>query len=272
MRALWYIVRDIPRRRTAWWALAACAAVTGCATVPSGYGAVVTSPWSGVRAEPLGEGVSLVWPRAQVDVLDLRAPEPREDLRGLAADGAPVQANASVVTWHIVPTELVAFDRQVGPEPYARIVRPIVESAVRRVVARYTGFELMDTRHIAEIQRAITDLAAAETRPLHIVVDGVLIRSIVITSGPLYAKILETSRAEQDSLKMVHEIVISRARGEDLRERGRAQAAANALVAPTLTPEALTHAGTLAWTELLTAPRTKVLVAPDDRPALEIAP
>lgn len=244
---------------------------TGCTTVPSGHAAVVTSPWSGVRPEPLGEGVS--WSGlAHVDVLDLRAQEQREDLKALAADGAPVQANASVVTWHIVPDELVAFDREVGPDAYARIVRPVVQSAVRRVLSRYTGFELMNSANVPEIQRAITEVAASHARPMHLIIDGVLIRSIVVTSAGLGAEIVATARMEQQVLQMVHDIEIARAEGEALRERGRAQVSAHATVAPTLTPEALEHTANDAWTALVTSRDTNVVVAPAGPYVLEIAP
>ncbi len=243
----------------------------GCATVPAGHGGVVTSPFSGVQREPLTEGVTFTG-FSQVEIYDLRAQEQTEDLRGVAADGAPVQANASVVTWHIVPSELVEFARHIGADAYPRIVRPIVQSAVRRVVARYGGFQLMDARNLPAIQGAITELAQQHTRGMHLAIDGVLIRSVVVASAPLYERIVATSTEEQRVLSMPHEIEITRARGEQLRERGRAAVAAHELEAPTLTPEALQHSADDAWSALATSPGTTVLVAPDAPYVLEVAP
>lgn len=271
MRAPNHIVREWRPRVGPAHLLLVVALGAGCATVPAGHGGVVTSPFSGVRKEPLTEGVTFTG-FSQVQIYDLRAQEQPEDLRGVAADGAPVQANASVVTWHIVPSELVEFARHVGPDAYPRIVRPIVQSAVRRVVARYGAFQLMDSRNIPAIQRAITELSRQHAEGLHLAIDGVLIRSMVIASAPLYAQIVGTSTEEQLALSMPHEIEIARGRGEQRRERGRAAVAAHALEAPTLTPEALQHAAIDAWTALATSPATTILVAPDQPYVLEVAP
>ncbi|HUJ27478.1 MAG TPA: hypothetical protein VLW85_15745, partial [Myxococcales bacterium] len=71
-----------------------------CATVPAGAGGVVWSPSGDVPREALGEGQHFIGPFAAVQVYDLRAQERNEDLVGLTADGSPVEAGASVVTYH----------------------------------------------------------------------------------------------------------------------------------------------------------------------------
>ena len=244
----------------------------GCATVPPGHGAVVTSPWGGVNRNPLTEGTFWTAPGSQVDVLDLRVQEAREDLRAVAADGAPIQANSSVVTWHIVRGELVEFDRTVGPDPYARIIRPIVQSAVRRVVARYPAFELMDVRNIPALEAEISKLAASHARGLHVVVDGVVLRSITVTSPALQAQFVDTSRLEQTVLQMRHELELARARREQAAARARAEADANAVIAPGLTPEAVAHSAIEAWTQLLRSPGAEAIAAPATGYVLEVSP
>lgn len=244
----------------------------GCATVPPGHGAVVTSPWSGVHAAPLTEGTFWTAPGSQVDVIDLRVQEAREDLRAVAADGAPIQANSSVVTWHVIPSELVELDRTVGPEPYAGIIRPIVQSAVRRVVARYPAFALMDVRNIPALESEISRLAASHARGLHVVIDGVVLRSITVTSPALQAQFVETSRLEQTVLQMRHELDLARARREQAAARARAEADANAVIAPGLTPEAVAHAAIDAWTRLLVSPGTEAMSAPATGYVLEVSP
>ncbi len=252
--------------------LLACLTLTAaCVTVPAGHGAVVTTP-GGVRPTPLTEGVSFIGPWSQADVFDLRAQERNEDLRGLAADGAPVQANASVVTWHLVPGELVAFDREVGPHPYSRLIRPIVQAAVRRVVARYPAFELIDTRNLPAIQREITELAAKQIRPMHVELEAVFMRSLVVASPALAAAIVDTSRVEQRVLAMPHKIEVARGQADVLREQGRSQAATNAALAPTLTPQGVADAEQRAWTRLLVSPNTQVIVSPEFHPLLEVSP
>jgi len=252
--------------------LAAASLVLACATVPAGYGAVVTSAVSGVQQEPLREGVSFVGLGAHVDVLDLRAQEEDEDLKGLAADGAPVRADASVVTWHIIPAELVAFDREVGPNPYARIIRPVVQAAVRQVVARYSAVGIMDTRNIPAIEKAVTELGARQIRPMHVQLDMVVMRGLVVASGPLNEEIIDTARLEQRALTMPHEIEIERARAEERRELGRADSAANVTIAPTLAPAQIADAEAKAWTSLLSSPWSSVAVTTEASPLLEVTP
>lgn len=247
------------------------AVLSACATVPPGYAAVVTTP-SGVRPDPLTEGVSFIGPWSQADLLDLRAQERNENLAGVAADGATVEANASVVTWHIIPEEVVAFDREVGPHPYSRLIRPVVQAAVRKVVARYPAFEIMDTRNLPAIQRQITALAAADARKMHIRVDDVYMRSLTVAAAPLTAAILETSQLEQQVLEMRDELEIARRQADVRREEGRSLAIANADIGGTLTPQVIDDSARRAWSDLLNAPNTSVSVSPEMSPKVEVSP
>ena len=90
-------------------------ALPACATVPAGKVGVVLRT-NGVDGEPLGEGVHLIGPLADVETYDQRAQEKSEDLDALSADGEMLEAQASVLTFHPVPTELVALAREVGPD------------------------------------------------------------------------------------------------------------------------------------------------------------
>jgi hypothetical protein len=92
---------------------------------------------SGVARETEGEGVHLIGPFAKSDVYDLRAREQTEDLAALSADGGMIEARAFVLTYHPVPAELVALDREVGPNYDEVVVRPVVRSTLRRIIAGY---------------------------------------------------------------------------------------------------------------------------------------
>lgn len=246
-------------------------ALTSCATVEPGHAGVETTATHGVKRELLGEGVTWVGPLAQVDTFDLRAQERNEDLVGIAADGAPVQANASVVTWHLVRDELVAFDREVGPQPYERIIRPVVQWAVRQVVARWTAYDLVDSRNRPRIQGDVTALAARELRPLHVQLDEVFIRQLAVFSAPFEQEVLATGQREQEALAIPDALELARGRAEERRERARAIASAHALVAPTLDPRTLADAERRAWSDLLVSPSTEVQVVTPGSP-VEIMP
>jgi regulator of protease activity HflC (stomatin/prohibitin superfamily) len=249
------------------------AAIGGCATVPSGHAAVLVTARGGVQPVPLGEGVHLIPPLARVDLYDLRGQEHDEDLVAIAADGAPVEARASLVTFHLAPAELAAFDREVGPDYYGVIVRPIVRATVRLVVAGYTSFQLFDMTAVRALQRRVTELAAERVRKYHVILDAVDLRTLAVTGAPgLERQILDGGVLEQRALATPQRLELARQEGDARRQEARAIARAHELIAPTLTPSVLADAARRASEMLLTAPATSVLVGAPANPLLEIAP
>jgi regulator of protease activity HflC (stomatin/prohibitin superfamily) len=246
---------------------------SGCGTVPPGHAGVLVQ-WDGVASEPLGEGVHVVGPLARVDVYDLRAEVQTEDLVALSADGAPLEARASVLTFHPVPSELVPLAREVGPNYYEVLIRPVVRSVVRRVLAGLRADEL-DTPGIIRAQREITAVSAERLRPAHIVVDAINIRTLALyPTSAAYRAVEDTSVAEQHALTERELVELARRRADEQREDARGIAAYQSLVAPTLTPSVLSDAATRAWTHFLTSPSTLVQILPTahDRTILEVSP
>src|SRR5512147_1748036 len=97
--------------------VAACLALSACATVPPGQAGIVLGH-DGVAPRPLAEGVSFIGPLAAVELYDLREEQRREDMVALSADGMMLEADASVLTFRPVPSELVQLAREVGPDYY----------------------------------------------------------------------------------------------------------------------------------------------------------
>jgi regulator of protease activity HflC (stomatin/prohibitin superfamily) len=187
--------------RARWLGLGAALAFSGvaCATVPPGYAGVVFTP-SGVRPHPLGEGVSAVPPLSRVELYDLRVQTRPENLRALAADGAPLVARASVVAFHVVPEDLVALHREVGPDYYDRVVRPVVRSEVRRVLGGLRSDQITAAA-IPRIQALIQAGVAARLPRFHVVADTIDLRNLVVDYSPVtYGVILQTGVLEQRTL------------------------------------------------------------------------
>lgn len=242
------------------------AAATGCATIPSGSAAVVTS--AGGRAELVGEGAQIVSPLSIVEQYDLRAQERDEDLVGVTSDGAPVEARASLVTYSIVPEELLALDQQIGRDYYEVVIRPIVRSTVRLVLAGYRADQL-DSPTIIEAGRQITQLAASRLRPFHIVLDAIDLRTLaILLSSEAYKRVVDIGVLEQKLLAQPQKLEVARQRGEELRQRARAIAAANAKLSPTLTPEVLADDALRATTALMAAPATHLIVGDGKHPMI----
>jgi regulator of protease activity HflC (stomatin/prohibitin superfamily) len=245
---------------------------TACATVPSGSAGVVLGIGR-VDPEPLGEGVHFVGPLAEVEIYDLRAQEKSEDLEALSADGMVLDAHASVMTFHPAQGEAVALAREIGPDYYRILVRPVVRSTLRQVLAAYPAADL-DTPGITRAEREVTAETAQRLRPHHVVFDSISLRTLGITrSSQSYQAILDTGVKEQEAVAARLLPEQARQHADELRAEAQGIAESHALIAPTISPELLTDAANRAWTGLLTAPSTSVEVRPKTQPyVLEVEP
>jgi len=249
------------------------APVCACATIPPGAGGVLWSARDGVQRKPLEEGQHFIGPLASVTVYDLRAQERKEDLVGLTADGALVEAGASLVTFHLRAEELPVLDRELGPAYYQQAVSPLVRSSARRILARMRVAEL-DTGGIRRAQDEIASLLAERLRPLHVVLDGVAIRRVVPLSREAYQAVLGAAALEQQALSVPALLDLSRHRADEARERAAGISAENAILSPTLSRRSLDEAAWRAWELLMGAKTTNVILrATSESPLLlEVLP
>jgi regulator of protease activity HflC (stomatin/prohibitin superfamily) len=254
-------------------ALAALASgLSACATVPPGHLGVVLRS-DGVEPQPLVEGSHFLSPWSQVTLYDVRVDEHTENLGAVSADGTALEAKASVLTFHAAPGEVVALAGEVGPNFYAVVVLPIVSSTVRRVLAGLRADQL-DTAGIRRAQAMVTRDAADQLRPFHIIVDSVDLRTLnVLFTSAAYAAVVETGVEEQKVYLARKRIELAKHEDDVLREAARGIAAAHAIVAPTLTPDALSDRATRAWSRLLTAPSSSVEFRASDQDTMtEVSP
>jgi regulator of protease activity HflC (stomatin/prohibitin superfamily) len=251
---------------------AVCLALSACATIPPGRAGVVLRP-DGVDREPLPEGMHFVGPLASVETYDLRAQEQKEDMAALSAEGMMLEANASVLTFHPVPSELVELARQTGPRYYQVLVKPIVRSSVRRVLAAYRA-DALDTPAIGRAERQITEEVTQRLRPYHVAFDSISLRFLRIAPDSTdYHTIVATAVNEQKAITARQLPELARRHDEELRAEARGIAESHALVAPTLSPAVLNDSAIRAWSRLLAAPSTHVEVRPGAQPyVLEVEP
>jgi regulator of protease activity HflC (stomatin/prohibitin superfamily) len=237
---------------------AALLGLAGCATVPVGNAATVFTP-SGLESEPIHEGVSYVGPFAEWTLYDVRAQMRNEDLIAVSSDGAEVRATASLVAFHLEPAQLPALERQVGPDYYEVLIRPTVQAAVRRVIARYRALDLK-SNNVAQIEAEVAALVAEGLKPYPIAIDRVDLRTVAPASEALTQKIQSTAVWEQRVLVMPQEEALARGRGDALRAAAGAVRGEHLKVAPTLTAATLRERRDAAWGALLASPNTGVEV------------
>ncbi len=245
--------------------------LAGCVSVPPGRRAVVMGP-TGAMSE-LGEGEAPIAPLSMTRLYDVREQERNEDLHALTADGAPVTAGSSLVSYRPVAGELVALERETGTDYYAVLVRPILMSEVRRVLARYRWRELVDPGAVLAAQKAITEAAAARLRPRHVALDALVLRGIFLDLPGANAAIADTSVWQQKALQARQDVALARGRADARRQRARGTADAHARVAPTLTADILEDEDRRAWQRLLNSPATVVLASENgDKNLVEVEP
>jgi prohibitin 1 len=249
-----------------------CLSLIACATVPSGQAGVVLRMGS-VDNKVLTEGVHVLSPLDEVETYDLRAQEHSEDLAALSADGAPLEAHSSIITFHPAREEVVALARETGPNYYQILVKPLLRSSLRKVLAGFRADQL-DTPGIDRAEKQVTADIAERLRPHHVIFDSITLRTLRIDpQSKAYHEVLETSVQEQEAIAARELPVLARQHAEERRAEARGVAASQALIVPSLSPQVLADAAQRAWTQLLTAPTAHVLVRPPEQPiVLEVAP
>jgi regulator of protease activity HflC (stomatin/prohibitin superfamily) len=251
--------------------LLAVLVTTACATVPPGQGAVVLAP-SGVRAEPLGEGVSSIPWFGEISLYDLRQQQLTVRFTAITSDGAPVTTSASVVTYRIAPDELVSLARESGPGYAEVLVRPETESAVRQVVGGLRADEL-DTHHLVDAQAEVTRRAAARLRPYHVLLESVDLRTLQVVAPLALQQASQALALEQRVLTAPRELEIARQNADARREEGEGLARKFEALATSLSPEVLEDLRRRAWDRLLQAPSSSIQITPTGAPAaLEVSP
>jgi prohibitin 2 len=232
---------------------------------------VVLAP-SGVRPETLPEGQSSIPWFGEVYLYDLRQQVLTIRFTALTSDGGTVSASASVVTYRIVPQELLALAREVGPDYAQVIVRPEAENAVRLVVGGLRADEL-DTPHILAAQAEVTRRAAERVRPYHVFLESVDLRTVQIVAPLALQQVAQRLILEQELLTAPRKLELSRQHAEQRRELAAGLVQEFDTLAPTLTKETLEERRLRAWERLLRAPSTSVSIQAAGGPALvEVSP
>ena len=183
-----------------------------------------------------GEGLHYIAPWNNLSVYDLRSMSHDEVLNIIAVNGLSLKLDASV-RFHLNPDEIVALQKEIGPEYYAKILEPVLRSEARRVLGRYTPEEIYSTKRDL-IEREIREGLRSKIAGKHIVLEAVLIRNVELPDAIRHA-IDQKLAAEQEVLKMKYVLETARANAEQRRIEARGVADYNKTVEASLTPEML---------------------------------
>ena len=197
--------------------------------VGAGERAVIFNRFSGVQQNQLGEGLHAVIPwvqratiydvKAQTYTMSGSATEANQQagnsndaLQALTADGQPVALEMSV-RFHADPQKVWRLHQEIGPDYLAKVVRPVVRSDVRMVIAQYPVVDVYGSRR-AEIISQIDTRLRRELAKSYIILDDALLRDV--SFSPQFQQAVEQKQvAQQDVQRMEYE----RDRAEKERRR-----------------------------------------------------
>ncbi len=215
------------------WVVWMVAAAGGCATtVGPGRVAVLWRASNGTQTNAYGEGLHYIAPWNDMYVYDLRSMSHDEVLDVIAVNGLGIKLDASV-RYHLNPDEVVALQKEIGPEYYRTILEPVLRSEARRVFGRYTPEEIYSTKRDL-IEREIREGLRSKIEGKHIALEAVLIRNVELPEAIRHA-IDQKLAAEQDVLKMKYVIEVAKHTAEQRRIEAQGIADYNQIIAASLT-------------------------------------
>jgi prohibitin 2 len=229
----------------------------GCATVGPGRVGVLWRAAGGTQAQTYGEGLYSIAPWNDLSVFDLRSMSHDEVLEVIAVNGLGIKLDASV-RYHLNVTEVVALQREIGPDYYAKILEPVLRSEARRVFGRYTPEEIYSTKREI-VEREIREGLATKIEGKHIILEAILIRNVELPEA-IRKAIDQKLAAEQEVLKMKYVLEVSKATGDQKRIDAQGIADYNHTIATSLTPPILEFERIQQLNKLAASPNAKTVV------------
>jgi len=237
--------------------LALLAGSSGCATVGPGQVGVLWQASGGTQAQTYGEGVHAIAPWNDLSVYDLRSMSHDEVLDVIAVNGLGIKLDASV-RYHLNPNEVVALQREIGPEYYPKILEPVLRSEARRVFGRYTPEEIYSTKREI-VEREIREGLTAKIEGKHIVLEAILIRDVQLPEA-IRRAIDQKLAAEQEVLKMKYVLEVSKAAADEKRIDAQGVADYNHTIAASLSQPILEFERIQQLNKLAASPNAKTVV------------
>ena len=168
------------------------------ARVPAGNVGVLTL-FGRVTGETLPEGMHLVNPFKENNILSIRTQQVKESASVPSSEGLVIALDTSLL-YHLNPDQAASVYQKIGPAYEATIVEPSLRAAIREATASHSANALY-TGERETVAREIHTQLATELNKRGITVEQVLLRDIQLPAT-LKASIETKQQAEQESLAM----------------------------------------------------------------------
>ncbi len=211
----------------------------------------VISTFGKVSDRTLSSGLNLKNPFSNVTQMSIRTEEYTmsssenegkvkgdDSVDARASDGAQIKIDITVL-FHVKPESAVTIFKELGTDYESKIIRPVIRSAIREVVAKYTVTEVFSTKR-EEIATKIKDQVARDIEPRGVVVEETLFRDVQLSKA-LADSIEQKLTAQQEAAKF--EFILEREKKEAERKiiEAKGQRDAQNLISQGLTSKYLTY-------------------------------
>ena len=206
---------------------------------------------------PLGEGFHLVAPWNKVIVYEVRQQQISEKMAVLSSNGLEITLDATAL-YQPEYQNLGLLHQKISEDYVERVLKPVMRSATRSVVGRYTPEQLYSSKRDA-IQNEIFEETKKILEGQYITLNEVLVRDITL---PVTIKDAIERKLKQEQESLEYEFRLEKAEKEAERQRIEAEGKANAnrILSASLTDKILQEKGIEATLQLSQSPNSKIIV------------
>ena len=206
---------------------------------------------------PLGEGFHIVAPWNNVVVYEVRQQELFEKMKVLSSNGLDI--SLEMTAWFQPKyNELGKLHQQKGEQYQDKVIGPVLRSAARSVVGRYTPEELYSSKRDT-IQLEIFKESKRILDSQYVQLNEVLVRDVTLPST-IKDAIERKLKQEQESLEYKFRIEKSKKEAERQVIEAQGKADANRILSASLTDKILQDKGIDATIQLSNSSNSKVIV------------
>jgi prohibitin 1 len=236
------------------------------ARVPAGHVGVL-SLFGRVTGETLPEGMHLVNPFKENNILSIRTQQVKESASVPSAEGLVIALDTSLL-FHLNPERAAEVYQKIGPAYEATIVEPSLRAAIREATSSHTANALY-TGERETVAREIHTQLSTELNKRGITVEQVLLRDIQLPAA-LKASIETKQQAEQESLAMSFRLQKEKQEAERKRIEAAGVRDFQQIVSQGISPALLEWKGIEATEALARSQNTKIVVMGNSKNGLPI--
>lgn len=210
-----------------------------------------------VKDRTYEEGLHLIAPWDIMYVYDVRVQEETQDIDVLTLDGLTIKVQVSLRS-QIIRDNLPTLHQEIGPNYRAKVVIPIMNSAVRQTIGSYRPDDLYSTMRQKLQDQMLVD-AIEEMGRIPILIQGFVVKSITLPPA-LSDAIAHKLVAEQEYLRYKYLLLEAQQEAKRKVIEGEGIQAYQGLVNKNMTADFLRYEGIKATRELAESPNAKVVV------------